>query len=70
MTPMPNEREVPPPRSTGDSAVPRGGEEPEPDWAEEIRARRRARGDRLREIFATFDEEPARRPADPQEPTS
>ena len=31
--------------------------EPEPDWAAEIRARRKARGDRLRQIFSTFDEE-------------
>jgi hypothetical protein len=50
--------------------MPRASEEPEPDWAEEIRARRRARGERLREIFATFDEEPPRRPADPPERTS
>lgn len=35
-------------------------DEPEPDWAEEIRARRRARSDRLREIFATFDDDPER----------
>jgi hypothetical protein len=32
-------------------------EEPEPEWAAEIRARRKARGDRLRQIFSTFDEE-------------
>jgi hypothetical protein len=44
--------------------------EPEPDWADEIRRRRRARGDRLREIFETFDDDdptstvPARTPAE------
>ena len=30
-------------------------DEPEPDWAEQIRARRRARADHLREIFASFE---------------
>jgi hypothetical protein len=44
-----------------DATTAPGADEPEPDWAEEIRARRRARGDRLREIFATFDDEPVRR---------
>jgi hypothetical protein len=38
-------------------AVP--GEEPEPDWAELIRRLRKDRGDRLRRIFATFDDEEA-----------
>ena len=34
--------------------------EPEPAWAEAIRTGRKARGDRLREVFATFaDEDPA-----------
>lgn len=28
--------------------------EPEPDWAREIRERRKARGDRLRQIFDGF----------------
>jgi hypothetical protein len=32
-------------------------EDPEPDWAELIRAGRRARGDKLRDVFETFDEE-------------
>lgn len=50
------DRERPVDATTAPSA-----DEPEPDWAEEIRARRRARGDRLREIFATFDDEPVRR---------
>ena len=39
---------------------PRGGEaapEAEPDWAAEIGRLRRARGDRLRRVFSTFDEE-------------
>lgn len=32
---------------------------PEPTWAEAIRLGRKARGDRLREVFATFaDEDP------------
>jgi hypothetical protein len=30
---------------------------PEPDWAAEIRRLRRARGDRLKEVFATFDDD-------------
>jgi hypothetical protein len=32
---------------------------PEPEWAEAIRRGRKARGDRLREVFATFDGDPA-----------
>jgi hypothetical protein len=32
--------------------------EPEPEWAQDIRARRKARGDRLKE---TFDQEERRR---------
>jgi hypothetical protein len=32
--------------------------EAEPDWAEEIRAGRRARGERLKEVFAAFDDDP------------
>lgn len=60
MTSMPNEHEVSrPPAPPPGSTVPPVADEPEPDWAEEIRARRRARGDRLREIFAAFDDEPA-----------
>ena len=30
--------------------------EPEPDWAEGIRRGRKARGERLKEVFAAFDE--------------
>ena len=36
-----------------------GEQEPEPDWAEQIRAGRRARGDRLRDVFARFDDDDA-----------
>ena len=32
---------------------------PEPEWAEAIRRGRKARGDRLREVFAAFDDDPA-----------
>ena len=35
----------------------RGAEEPEPDWAEQIRQRRRSRGERLKDVFATFNDE-------------
>jgi hypothetical protein len=38
-----------------------GEVEAEPDWAERIREGRKARGNRLREIFETFDEEPEER---------
>jgi hypothetical protein len=34
------------------------GEEPEPDWAEQIRSGRRDRGTRLREVYSKFGEEP------------
>ncbi len=36
------------------------GDEPEPDWADEIRSLRRERGDRLKDVFASFDEEEER----------
>jgi hypothetical protein len=57
---MPTDRhddEDRPPRAPEDpgSAVP--GQEPEPEWAGEIRDLRRQRGDRLKQLFATFDEE-------------
>jgi hypothetical protein len=41
---------------------------PEPEWAEAIRRGRKARGDRLREVFAAFDDdaEPSRRPRRPE----
>lgn len=38
------------------------GDEAEPDWADRIRELRRARGDRLKEVFATFDEDEEDRP--------
>ncbi len=58
---MPSDRDEPraSPRPTEGTVSP-DRDEPEPDWAEEIRARRRARSDRLREIFATFDDDPER----------
>lgn len=31
--------------------------EPEPDWAAEIRRLRRAHGDRLRSLFASFEDD-------------
>ncbi len=37
---------------------PSEGEEPEPDWAEQIRSRRRARGSSLREVYSKFADEP------------
>jgi len=65
VTAMSNERDPSTPDGRpAHAGLPPGGDEPEPEWAEEIRARRRARGDRLRELFATFDEEPARRGTD------
>ena len=36
---------------------PEGADEAEPDWAEQIRARRRARAAQLREVFASFDKD-------------
>jgi hypothetical protein len=34
------------------------GEEPEPDWAEQIRSARRDRGAKLREVYSRFADEP------------
>ena len=31
--------------------------EPEPDWADDIRRGRKERGERLRDVFATFDDD-------------
>jgi hypothetical protein len=39
-------------------ARPAEGEDPEPDWAEQIRSGRKARGSRLREVYSTFADEP------------
>ena len=37
--------------------------EPEPDWAEAIRQGRKDRGERLKDVFATFDDDdPTTRP--------
>ena len=51
------------PRPPQEPAAPWEGAptEPEPDWAEEIRARRKARGEHLKELFAAFDDEPTKR---------
>ena len=38
---------------------------PEPEWAEAIRRGRKARGDRLREVFATFNDDPAPKTSPP-----
>ena len=46
--------------------------EPEPEWADAIRRGRRSRAERLREVFATFDDEdvsaPRARRSDAEEP--
>jgi hypothetical protein len=39
-------------------ADPAGGDEPEPDWAEQIRSARRDRGAKLREVYSRFADEP------------
>jgi hypothetical protein len=39
-------------------ADPPGGDEPEPDWAEQIRSARRDRGAKLREVYSRFADEP------------
>jgi hypothetical protein len=49
--------EVPPPDDSPWRTPPEAADEPEPDWAEQIRARRRARAAQLREVFASFDED-------------
>lgn len=40
-------------------------DEPEPDRARDIRDRRRARADRLREVFDAFDGKLSKTPRDP-----
>jgi hypothetical protein len=40
-------------------------QEPEPDWAKEIRVRRQARAERLRKVFEGFDGQPLKRPSKP-----
>ena len=51
-------RREPPPGEDPPWATPPEGEEPEPDWAEQIRSRRRERGAKLREVYSTFADEP------------
>ena len=45
------------PRAEREAASPLPADEPEPEWAGQIRSFRQARGDRLKELFASFDEE-------------
>ncbi len=40
----------------------RADAEPEPGWADAIREGRKARGERLKEVFASFDDEDPRSP--------
>jgi hypothetical protein len=40
-------------------------DEPEPAWARDIRDRRKARADRLREVFDAFDGKLSKTPRDP-----
>ena len=40
-------------------------DEPEPTWASDIRDRRKARADRLREVFNAFDGKLSKPPRDP-----
>jgi hypothetical protein len=47
-----------PPGEHSPWAVPTEDDEPEPDWAEEIRAARRDRGERLRHVYSRFADEP------------
>jgi len=47
----------PEPASPWSRPEPGEREEPEPDWAEEIRCGRRARGERLKDVFAAFDDD-------------
>jgi hypothetical protein len=42
--------------------------EPEPGWAKEIRARRKARAERLRKVFDGFDGRLAKEPSTPRQP--
>jgi hypothetical protein len=40
--------------------------EPEPGWAKEIRARRKARAERLRKVFDGFDGRLPKKPSSPK----
>jgi hypothetical protein len=44
-----------PDREDEDRSTVPGGDEPEPEWAEQIREERKTRTDRLREAFDAFD---------------
>jgi hypothetical protein len=50
------------PDTGGEVAVEALRAEPEPEWAHAIRRGRRSRADRLREVFARFDDEDASAP--------
>ncbi len=47
-------------REEREASSPLPGDEPEPDWADEIRSLRRERSDRLKDVFSSFDEEEER----------
>ena len=49
-----------PPSEDADTpwASPPDGEDPEPEWAEQIRSGRRDRGAKLREVYSSFADEP------------
>jgi hypothetical protein len=51
-------RDQPPPDDGSPWAPPAEDDEPEPDWAEQIRSGRKARGSTLREVYAKFADEP------------
>jgi hypothetical protein len=68
--PMPDRTPPPDPEDAGALhpwSTPQA-EELEPDWAEEIRERRKARGDRLKEIFDGFGDGSGTEPPPPKEP--
>ena len=50
------------PDAGGEVAVEALRAEPEPEWADAIRRGRRSRAERLREVFATFDDQDASAP--------
>jgi len=57
-----------PPAEESPWARPDDGDEPEPDWAEQIRSGRRDRGQRLREVYERFADEPT--PLDDEDASS
>jgi hypothetical protein len=58
-----------PEREPSPWADPAEMKEPEPEWATEIRARRKARAERLRAVFDSFDGRLPKKPHPPK-PTS